>query len=79
MTIASVAPRVRSAGSPMTPPITAVITTVTRIIKGNGRCMASFAPMRAPSPASANWASDSCPAYPVMTTTERQMTPSEIV
>ena len=64
VTIASVTPRVRIAGSATSTPTPMVATTpiANAIGKPTPRSLAALAAAQAPNPASAYWHSESCPA-----------------
>ena len=75
--MARLMPRERTAGSAKSAPSGTVATMPASSASGNGQPhTATVRPaISAPNPASANWARDSCPAYPVMTTTDNRMIP----
>ncbi len=80
VTTARFTPRVRSAGRPKTKPTTTAVATPsgTAASKGQPWLDTSRPAAKAPTPPSANWARDSCPAYPVTTTTLRAIMAADI-
>ncbi len=79
--MARLMPRARTAGRANRAPRGTVATTPAIMAGRNGQPPTSTSrpATRAPKPARANCASDSCPAYPVSTTSERSTIPMENV
>ncbi len=76
VTTPSVRPRSRRAGRPTTMPTPVATSAASSGANGNGMPQPSVRPLRvnAAAPASASWASDTWPAYPVTTTSDRPIT-----
>ena len=76
--IARLMPRARTAGIANSAPSGTVATRPAGSAnrKGQPSAATSRPATNAPKPARPNWASESCPVYPVMTTTESNTSPS---
>ena len=71
VTIASWAPRMRSAGSPTTIPPSPAIAAASSSDSGNGTPVPNFASTSPATPANEVWTSEICPTVPVSSTNER--------